>query len=292
MFRHFQALVVCVLALLCAPPAFAGELRQGGKLLLTSGVSTVEGSAGGGLATWALIAGNETDAGIGGSAHATIVALPDFDLKSVGGAIGLHNRVEFSYAHQSFDTRQAGATLGLGRNFTFGQDVFGAKLRVIGDAVYDQDRVLPQISIGVQYHRTAKSAIVAAVGGKHAQGTDFLLSASKVVLARSLVLGATVRFTKANQFGLLGFGGDRSDAYHAEFEGSAGLLVSRRLLLGAEIRTKPDNLGFARERKAVDAFAAWQFERHLTVTAAYADLGSIATFKRQRGAFLSLQASF
>ncbi|QBM77679.1 DUF3034 family protein [Sphingomonas sp. AAP5] len=261
-------------------------------MLLTSGVSTVEGSAGGGLATWALIAGNETDAGIGGSAHATIVALPDFDLKSVGGAIGLHNRVEFSYAHQSFDTRQAGATLGLGRNFTFGQDVFGAKLRVIGDAVYDQDRVLPQISIGVQYHRTAKSAIVAAVGGKHAQGTDFLLSASKVVLARSLVLGATVRFTKANQFGLLGFGGDRSDAYHAEFEGSAGLLVSRRLLLGAEIRTKPDNLGFARERKAVDAFAAWQFERHLTVTAAYADLGSIATFKRQRGAFLSLQASF
>lgn len=292
MFRHFQALVVCVLALLCASPAFAGELRQGGKLMLTNGVSTVEGSAGGGLATWALIAGNETDAGIGGSAHATIVALPDFDLKSVGGAIGLHNRVEFSYAHQSFDTRQAGATLGLGRNFTFGQDVFGAKLRVIGDAVYDQDRVLPQISIGVQYHRAAKSAIIAAVGGKHAQGTDFLLSASKVVLARSLVLGATVRFTKANQFGLLGFGGDRSDAYHAEFEGSAGLLVSRRLLLGAEIRTKPDNLGFARERKAVDAFAAWQFERHLTVTAAYADLGSIATFKRQRGAFLSLQASF
>ncbi|MET3759711.1 DUF3034 family protein [Sphingomonas sp. UYEF23] len=292
MFRHFQALVVCVLALLCASPAFAGELRQGGKLMLTSGVSTVEGSAGGGLATWALIAGNETDAGIGGSAHATIVALPDFDLKSVGGAIGLHNRVEFSYAHQSFDTRQAGATLGLGHNFTFGQDVFGAKLRVIGDAVYDQDRVLPQISIGVQYHRAAKSAIIAAVGGKHAQGTDFLLSASKVVLARSLVLGATVRFTKANQFGLLGFGGDRSDAYHAEFEGSAGLLVSRRLLLGAEIRTKPDNLGFARERKAVDAFAAWQFERHLTVTAAYADLGSIATFKRQRGAFLSLQASF
>lgn len=292
MFRHFQALVVCVLALLCASPAFAGELRQGGKLMLTSGVSTVEGSAGGGLATWALIAGNETDAGIGGSAHATIVALPDFDLKSVGGAIGLHNRVEFSYAHQNFDTRQAGATLGLGRNFTFGQDVFGAKLRVIGDAVYDQDRVLPQISIGVQYHRAAKSAIIAAVGGKHAQGTDFLLSASKVVLARSLVLGATVRFTKANQFGLLGFGGDRSDAYHAEFEGSAGLLVSRRLLLGAEIRTKPDNLGFARERKAVDAFAAWQFERHLTVTAAYADLGSIATFKRQRGAFLSLQASF
>jgi hypothetical protein len=284
--------MLAAIALLSTTPAVAGELRQGGKLLLTGGVSTVEGSAGGGLATWSLIAGNETDSGIGGTAHATLVALPDFDLKSIGGAIGLHNRVELSYAHQSFDTRQAGAALGLGRNFKFGQDVFGAKVRLIGDAVYDQDKILPQISIGVQYHRALQAPIIAAVGGKHANGTDFLLSATKVVLSKSLVLGATVRFTKANQFGLLGFGGDKSDAYHAEFEGSAGVLVSRRILVGAELRTKPDNLGFAREQKAYDAFAAWQFQRHLTVTAAYADLGDIATVKRQRGAFLSLQASF
>lgn len=272
-------------------PALAGELRQDGKLLLTGGVSTVEGSAGGGLATWSLIAGNETDAGIGGTAHATLVALPDFDLKSFGGAIGIRNRVELSYAHQSFDTRKAGAALGLGRNFTFGQHVFGAKFRVIGDAVYDQDTILPQISVGVQYHRAEQAPVIAAVGGRHANGTDFLLSATKVVLSKSLVLGGSVRFTKANQFGLLGFGGDRSDRYHAEYEGSAGVLLSRRILVGAEIRTKPDNLGFAREQKAYDAFAAWQFQRHLTVTAAYADLGDIATVKRQRGAFLSLQAS-
>ena len=32
-----------------------------------------------------LIAGNETNAGIGGSAHATVVALPDFDLESYWG---------------------------------------------------------------------------------------------------------------------------------------------------------------------------------------------------------------
>ncbi len=290
--RCFYLLLLVMIGMTIVTPAGARELRQGGKLLLTGGVSTVEGSAGGGLATWSLIAGNETDAGIGGTAHATIVALPDFDLKSIGGAIGIRNRVELSYAHQVFDTRGAGAALGLGRNFKFAQDVFGAKVRLIGDAVYDQDKLLPQISVGVQYRRAAKAAVIAAVGGKHAQGTDFYLSATKVVLSKSLVLGATVRFTKANQFGLLGFGGDKSDAYHAQFEGSAGLLVSRRLLIGAEIRTKPNNLGFAREQKAYDAFAAWQFHRHLTVTAAYADLGDIATVKRQRGAFLSLQASF
>lgn len=292
MLRSFCHVLLVMISLALVTPVAARQLRPGGKLLLTGGVSTVEGSAGGGLATWSLIAGNETDAGIGGTAHVTIVALPNFDLKSIGGAVGIRNRVELSYAHQVFDTRQAGAALGLGRNFAFAQDVFGVKVRVIGDAVYDQDTLLPQISVGVQYRRADKAAVISAVGGKHAQGTDFYLSATKVVLSKSLVLGATVRFTKANQFGLLGFGGDKSDAYHPQFEGSAGLLVSRRLLIGAEVRAKPDNLSFAREQKAYDAFAAWQFQRHLTVTAAYADLGEVATVKRQRGALLSLQASF
>jgi hypothetical protein len=290
--RHFlDWLLAVALCMGFASSAAAHELREDGKLLLTGGVSTVEGSAGGGLATWSLIAGNETDAGIGGTAHVTLVALPDFDLKSAGVAIGIRNRLELSYAHQTFDTREAGAALGLGRNFKFGQDIYSAKLRLIGDAVYDQDTLLPQISIGVQYKRAEKASIIAAVGGAQAQGTDFVLSATKVLLAQSVVLGTTLRVTKANQFGLLGFGGDRSDRYHAEFEGSAGVLLSRRVLVGAELRTKPDNLGFAREQKAYDAFVAWQFQRHFTVTAAYTDLGDIATVKRQRGAFLSLQAS-
>ena len=60
-------------ALLGASPAVAGEARIGGKLLLTGGVSTVEGSAGAGLATWSTIAGDETEDGIGGKVHATYV---------------------------------------------------------------------------------------------------------------------------------------------------------------------------------------------------------------------------
>ena len=292
-FRKLSVMLgVSIALLLCGAPASARALRQDGKLLLTGGVTTVEGSGGGGLATWSLIAGNETDAGIGGSVHATVVALPDFDLKSFGGSIGFRNRVELSYAHQIFDTRQAGAALGLGRNFKFGQDIFGAKVRLIGDAVYDQDKLLPQISIGVQYKRAMRAPIIAAVGGKHSDGVDFLLSATKVVLSKSLVLGATVRLTKANQFGLLGFGGDRGDKYRPQFEGSAGVLLSRKLLVGAEFRTKPSNLGFAREQNAYDLFAAWQLHRHVTVTAAYTDLGDIATVKRQRGAFLSIRGSF
>ena len=291
MIRHWRVFASLMLLLAMAQPASAREMRGGGKLLLTGGVSSIEGAGGGGLATWSLITGNETNDGIGGSVHATYVALPDFDLASVGAAIGIRNRIELSYAHQTFDTRAAGAALGLGHGFKFGQDVFGAKLRLIGDAVYDQDTVLPQISVGVQYKRAEKGAVIRAVGGAETRGVDFLVSATKVLLARSMVVGGTVRFTKANQFGLLGFGGDRDNAYHPQFEGSAGVMLSRRLLVGAEYRSKPNNLGFAREQGACDVFGAWQATHHVAFTVAYADLGDIATVRRQRGAFLSIQGS-
>jgi len=279
-------------ALFIASPGLAGEARNGGKLLLTGGVSTVEGSAGAGLATWALIAGDETEDGIGGKAHATLVALPDFDLRTYGAAIGIHNRVEISYARQDFDTGKTGALLGLGRGFTFGQDIFGLKVRLIGDAVYDQDRALPQISVSVQHKRSRQDAIVRAVGGRHTAGVDYVISATKLILAHSAVVGASLRVTKANQFGLLGFGGDKSDKYRPQFEGSAGFLISRRVLVGGEFRTKPDNLGFAQENDAYDAFVAFAPLRHLTFTVAFADIGHVATFKRQRGGFFSAQASF
>lgn len=274
------------------PSAAAEEWRNGGKLPLTGGVTSIEGAAGGGLATWAVIAGDETEAGIGGTAHATYIALPDFDLTSYGAAVGFRNRIELSYAHQSFDTRSVGAMLGLGHGFAFAQDVFGAKLRLIGDAVYDQDRVMPQISIGVQHKRANQGPIIAAVGGKESRGTDVFASATKVLLSRSLVLNATVRITKANQLGLLGFGGDLNAKYQPEFEGSAGILLTRRLLVGAEYRTKPDNLGFAEEDDTYDLFAAWSVARHVALTVAWVDLGNIATVERQRGAFLSIQGRF
>lgn len=275
-----------------AMPAQASERRSGGKLRLTDGVSNVEGAAGGGLATWAVIAGSETRDGLGGSAHVTIVALPDFDLKTAGVGLGINDSVELSYAYQRFDTRRAGAKLGLGRGFTFGQHILSGKLRIVGDALWDQDRWLPQIAIGVQHKIAERGAVIRLIGGQASSGTDLYASATKILLAQSLVVDATLRWTKANQFGLLGFGGDRRSGRSAQFEGSVGWLARPSLLLGAEMRTKPDNLAFAREQRAIDAFAAWAVARHLSVTAAYVDLGDIATIRRQRGTYLSLRGSF
>jgi hypothetical protein len=265
-------------------------LLDSGKLLLTQGITTIEGSSGGGLASWATVAGYETGDGIGANAHETYVDLNNYTLQDFGASVGLFNRVELSYTREAFDTGATGGKLGLGRNFTFDQDVYGAKVRLIGDLVYDQDSWRPQIAAGVQYKVNDRDAIIHAVGGKSAQGTDYYVSGTKLFLAQSLVVDATLRLTKANQTGLLGFGGDKSDRYAPEFEGSLGYLLTRRLVVGGEYRTKPDNLGFAKEDAWWDLFTAYAIDKHLSITAAYTNLGDIATFRSQNGVLISLQA--
>jgi hypothetical protein len=275
-----------------AEVVFAAEMNFGGKLDLTRGVSNVEGAGGGGIATWALITGNETRDGIGGEAHGTYVGLSDYSVHGFGAGVGFFDRVEVTAARESFDTGSTGAKLGLGEGFTFNQTTVGAKLRLIGDAVYGQDSWLPQIAAGFQYKVNDKTAIVHALGAKDDKGIDYYVAFTKILLDQSLVLDATVRETRANQIGFLGFGGDKNAGYSTQFEGSAGYLVSRKLLVGGEYRTKPDNLGFAREQGWYDLFAAYALTHNLTVTAAYVNLGDIATFRNQNGYYISLQAGF
>jgi len=280
------------LAAVMTAPAAADELRNGTKLLLTGGVSTIEGSGGGGLSTWATTTGYGDDEGVGGNVHGTLVSLPDFEFTTWGVAGAVFDRVEVSYARQSFDTQDAGAALGLGKGFTFNQDVWGVKVVVLGDAVYDQDRWLPQVAVGAQYKKNDQGAIIAAVGGLEDDGVDYYVAATKLLLDKSLLVSGTARMTKANQTGLLGFGGPNGDDYEPEFEGSVAWLASRRLAFGAEYRTKSGNLGFAKEDDWMDVFVAYALNKNLSVTAAYVDLGDIATFEDQRGFYLSLQAGF
>src|ERR1700761_2883720 len=183
------------LVLLCAfaaTPALAdgGVLDKGmdmfdsGKLLATGGVSSLEGAGGGGLATWALITGYGTRDGFGANAHGTFIRTGDYSLWTGGVAVGLWDRVELSYTHQEFDTQHVGALLGLGQGFTLDQDVLGAKVKIVGDAVYDQDSWLPQIAAGVQYKHNDRGWLVKAIGARSDDGTDFYLTATKLFLAQ------------------------------------------------------------------------------------------------------------
>jgi Protein of unknown function (DUF3034) len=262
-----------------------------GKLLATGGVSTVEGAGGGGLATWALIAGYGTENQIGGTVFATQVRLDDYRLQSVGAAVGFYDRVELSFAQQAFDTRDIGTALGLGRGYTFKQNIIGAKVKLVGDAVYDQDRWLPQIALGVQHKRNENGDVLSALGVAHARGTDVYVSATKLFIDQRVLASAAVRFTKANQIGILGFGGPKGDSMKAQFEGSLAFLIRRDLALGVEARTKRDYLGLD-EGTAWDAFIAWFPNKHASVTLAYVDLGRIVVPGRQRGVYASLQLGF
>lgn len=288
-----KILVGCFAAFSLTSPqaARAEDLQPGGKLLLTNGITSLEGASGGGLTPWAVVAGNETDAGIGVSAHATAVELKSYDFQSAGIAAGLFDQVELSYSQHHFNTNEIGALLGLGEDYAFKQDVFGAKVRLAGDLVYGSP-AMPAIAIGAQYKNNKNDAVVTAIGARDDDGVDFYASASKLFLSHSILASVTLRATKANQLGLLGFGGDKNSSYSLQVEGSLAWQVSKRFVVGGEYRGKPDNLAIAREDDWFDVFGAYAINRHLTAAVAYTDLGSIATVGKQRGVFLSLQAAY
>jgi hypothetical protein len=290
--RILKQPVAGILAILFTVLPALAWAQDSGRLLATAGVSQLEGAGGGGLVPWALITGYGTRDAIGANVHYTFDALPDFTLHGAGASVGLYDRLELSYTHLWFNTGSTGAKLGLGAGYQFQLDVVGAKVRLFGDAVYDQDSWLPQVAVGMQYKASENSDIVHAVGARSADGVDFYISATKLLLAESLLVDATVRATKANQFGLLGFGGDRNDSYTPQFEGSAALLLQRNFAIGAEVRTKPDNLNFAHEGAAYDFFAAYFLNKNLSATLAYTALGPIANQGNQNGVYLSLVGGF
>ena len=64
---------------------------------MTGGGSQVEGAGGGGLNPWATITGYGTDKSYGANVFYTEARLPDFTLKSVGGSVGIKNRLEIDF---------------------------------------------------------------------------------------------------------------------------------------------------------------------------------------------------
>ena len=268
-----------------------GDITFSSKLLLTGGVTNIEGSAGGGLTPWAVIGGNGTKEQVGASAFYTNVRANDYTLNTGGALLGIYDRVELSVAQQKFNTREVGGLLGLGNGYTFTQKIYGAKLRLVGDAVLEQDSWLPQISVGFQHKENDRGDLLRALGIKHDKGTDYYVAATKLFLNTSILVNGTVRMTKANQTGILGFGTNTKDKYEAMFEGSIAYLARKDLAFGVEFRQKPDNLGF-KEDNWYDLFVAYAPTKNVSVTLAYANLGNIVIKDKQRATYLSLQVGF
>jgi hypothetical protein len=297
-----------VLGLLGAQAACAQSFlgADQGKLPLTAGFSDLEGSGGGGLVPFAVISGYGSSTSWGANAHFTNIQLRDLHLYTYGVSAGLLDRVELSYTHQQLDV--TGTPLdGLGVR----QDVYGLKVKLFGDAIYGQDSWLPQVALGAQYKHndgikhaeSVKAADLTGLinpmqlGAQAEHATDIYLVATKVFLAQSLLVNAVIRQTKANQFGLLGFGGDLHRGYSTKPEATLAYLLTRKLALGGEIRTGPHNLGVDDQTNAWTLFAAWTPTRNISLVAAYLNIGSVlapvtGVTRHQDGPYLSVQAGF
>jgi hypothetical protein len=166
---------------------------------------------------------------------------------------------------------------------------------------------LPQIALGAQFkrHRGFENAPApfdaltspVQLGAMKAEDVEYFVSATKLSFAHSLLVNLAVRYSRANQFGLLGFGGDRDPERSLGVEASLGVLLTRTLVVGAEYRMRSDNLTVDREADAWDAFLAWAPSRAISVVAGYANIGALLTpvtgsDAKQDGAYLSVQAGF
>lgn len=282
--RRFGLLGLALLA--------TGVQAEGGKLLATGGASSVEGAAGGGITPWAVIGGYGESGQPGATAFATRVWTGDYRLDAAGAAVAYDNRVELSYARQRLDMPTLRRQLNLAED-SLSQDIFGAKVRLAGDLIYDR---LPQVSLGIQYKHQRDFDIPQAVGARRDSDVEGYLGASRLFLGGAfgynLLVNAGLRYSRANELGLLGFGGDRNDSRQWLKEGSAAVFFNPRWAVGMEYRQKPHNLSFTRESDWVDTFVGYFPNKHLSLVLAYARLGEIATLDDQQGLYLSLQGSY
>lgn len=262
------------------------------RLLVTGGASTIEGSAGGGIVPMAVMSGYGAQEEQGGTAFVSYVDTGDYELEAAGVSWSWRNRVELSFAQQKLTHDSLTTALNLPTD-SISQRIVSAKVRIAGDLIYT---ALPQLSLGLQHKENLDFLVPGAVGAKKDSGTDINLTASKVFLGgfldRNLLLNANVRYTNANQTGLVGFGGDKNNDKELLPELSAGVLLNKHWLVGAEYRQKPNNLSFIKEDDWQTVFVGWFPSRRISVVAAWVDLGEVATFKNQTGWYLSLQGSF
>ncbi len=346
--RNILCTSIMVTGLALSPTGFAKD-NSNGKLLATGGVSSFEGAAGGGLTPWALIGSYATADQIGATVFYNNVDIREYDLQTLGFALGFYDRFELSYAHQNLGVSAnviqntagaliAGLTPILGPtsapvapSTSIGMDVIGAKVRLFGDAVYGQDTFLPQVALGVQYKKNndfdtgisvpylGGTGIPKLLGARDDSGVDVYLSATKVLLGvpmgKRLLVNYTARATKANAFGLLGFGRkvvnpldgtllSEDNRYEIEHEGSLGLFLTEQVIIGTEIRTQSNRLkqqevlgllgapNLAKEDTAHDFFIAYVPNKRWSLTLAAVDFGNLPFQEDSKAFYVSAQAAF
>ncbi len=335
----------CIAAVLLLASSMGNAgLYNDGKVLATGGVSMIDGAGGGGITPWATITGYATRDGINGDVHYTYAPLANYTLHSVGAAVGIFDRFELSYSKSNLTTGSTFDTVGLVAdtvggvtgellgvpietgiepfNTTIEMDIFGAKLRVFGEAIYDSDNLIPQIAVGAFYKKNKNKELLTTLGAAETDGWEYYISATKIFFPINTLVNITARYTSANQTGLVGFGGPDGDDMEVRPEISLAYLLRKDTVIGVEWAQHGDNLNgqsvniagldlgqlqpildtaglgnlsgtlTQNESDWFDAFVAYFPNKNLSMTFAYAWLGDITITPDLHGFYLSLQPSF
>lgn len=262
----------------------ASTWAGGGQLLGTAGVTSIEGSAGGGLIPWATLGSYASRDEYGLTVATSETNVDDYRLSVYGFTVNARDRVELSLARMDFriDTSQT----------LIRQSVAGIKVRAMGDLVYGE---LPLVSLGLHYKSLTDKEVARAVGAEKTKGVDLYVSAAKAwidgIAHRTTFANVNLRYSDANELGLLGYGGDDAGSKFL-LEAAAGLFLTQQLAVGAEFRQKRNHLSAFDEDNWMDVFVAWFPSKSLALTAAWARLGEIAGSDQQDGLYFALQGSF
>ena len=262
-----------------------GQVGADSRLIATGGINNVEGSAGGGIIPWSVISGYSSSDEWSFTTNVSRVDIDDFQLDNLNFSVSYNNRFELSYAQQDLDVHPL--------NLNIKQEIIGAKVRLYGDVLYTD---MPQISLGVAHKSNKHPDVPFLLGAGDDSGTDYYVSAAKVFLngpgGYNWLTNLNLRYTDANQNGLLGFGRAGADTKTWVTEAAVAFLPTESVAVGVEYRQQPESLNSVKEDAWKDFFVAWFINKNVSVTAAYVDLGSIAGLPDQTGYYINFQGYF
>ena len=277
--KKYNILMFCLLSLIY------GQVSADSRLIATGGINNVEGSAGGGIIPWSVISGYSSSDEWSFTTNVSRVDIDDFQLDNLNFSVSYDNRFELSYAQQDLDVHPL--------NLNIKQEIIGAKVRLYGDVLYTD---MPQISLGVAHKSNKHPDVPFLLGAGDDSGTDYYVSAAKVFLngpgGYNWLTNLNLRYTDANQNGLLGFGRAGADTKTWVTEAAVAFLPTESVAVGVEYRQQPESLNSVKEDAWKDFFVAWFINKNVSVTAAYVDLGSIAGLPDQTGYYINFQGYF
>ena len=265
-----------------------------------AGITGVDGVSGGALVPWALLSSGPTVA-------ITHLSTQNLYVNGVAGNTSFGDRIEVSFAHNMLGDNATIPGNSNNSNNTDTVDNIGLKVKL-----NDMGDVMPQFALGLVGKRASGNLVnTLNTMGVSDTSTDFYAAASKMMNfgGKNLLLNGVLRATKANQMGLLGFGGGTAlganNSYSIVPEVSAELFAADNVVVGAEYRAQPNNAGnntgpsgqgLFYQSAAYDLHIAYIANKNLTWTVAYTSLGQVAQglngSNKQNGMLLQAQASF